>query len=205
MNYYAESMADEIKMSLGGGVLAGLGDERVAYVSRDDVAAAAAGALLGEGHAGAIYNLTGPASITGPERAAIVSEIVGKPISYAPITVNQLRVALAQAGLPQVILDAMTEIKTTFIKGKFDIVTGISSVFPVVPRGHCATSWLHNWFDRGQLHGSEMRLLHQHGFAPFGPPRIRDDVPDNGRATPSRWLRSFGRAIVTSHRHTKGA
>ena len=46
MNYYAESMADEIKMSLGTGVLAGLGDERVAYVSRDDVAAAAAGAAV---------------------------------------------------------------------------------------------------------------------------------------------------------------
>lgn len=123
MNYYAESMADEIKMSLGGGVLAGLGDERVAYVSRDDVAAAAAGALLGEGHAGAIYNLTGPAIVTGPERAAIVTEIAGKPVGYAPITVEQLRGGLAQAGLPEVIVDAMTEIKTSFIEGKFDIVT----------------------------------------------------------------------------------
>ncbi|PTB21817.1 NAD(P)-dependent oxidoreductase [Trinickia symbiotica] len=124
MNFYAQSMADEIKMSLGGGVLAGLGDERVAYVSRDDVAAAAAGALLGEGHSGAIYNLTGPASITGAERASIVSEIVGKPIGYVAITVDQLRAGLAQAGLPELILDAMTEIKTSFIEGKFDIVTG---------------------------------------------------------------------------------
>lgn len=124
MNYYAESMADEIKMALGDGVLAGLGDERVAYVSREDVAAAAAGALLGDGHTGAIYNLTGPATITGPDRAAIVSEIVGRPVSYAPITVEQLRIGLAQAGLPEVILDAMMEIKTSFIEGKFDIVTG---------------------------------------------------------------------------------
>ncbi|WP_454677187.1 SDR family oxidoreductase [Achromobacter marplatensis] len=124
MNYYAESMADEIKMSLGQGVLAGLGNERVAYVSRDDVAAAAAGALLGEGHAGAIYNLTGPTAITGPERAAIVTDIVGKPISYTPITVDQLRAGLAQAGLPELIQDAMTEIKNSFVHGKFDIVTG---------------------------------------------------------------------------------
>ena len=34
MNYYAESMAEEIQTSLGMNVLAGLGDERVAYVSR---------------------------------------------------------------------------------------------------------------------------------------------------------------------------
>ena len=33
MNYYAESMAEEIQMSLGMNVLTGLGDERVAYVS----------------------------------------------------------------------------------------------------------------------------------------------------------------------------
>lgn len=124
MNYYAESMADEIRMGLGSGVLTGLGDERVAYVSRDDLAAAAAGALLGEGHRGAIYNVTGPAVVTGPERAAIVSAIVGKPVDFITITVEQLRSGLAQAGLPEVIRDVMTDIKSSFVKGAFDIVTG---------------------------------------------------------------------------------
>jgi len=124
MNYYAESMADEIKMSLGGGVLAGLGDERVAYISRDDVAAAAAGALRGDGHAGAIYNLTGPAVVTGSERAALVSQIVGKPIGFVTVTAEQLRVGLAQAGLPALIQDVMVEIKTTMAHGNFDILTG---------------------------------------------------------------------------------
>src|SRR5215217_5374659 len=71
MNYYAESMAEEIQMSLGMNVLTGLGGERVAYVWRDDLAAAAAGVLLGEGHAGAIYNGTGSAIVSGPEKAAI--------------------------------------------------------------------------------------------------------------------------------------
>src|SRR5215218_8866156 len=85
MNYYAESMAEEIQMSLGMDVLTGLGDERVAYVSRDDLAAAAAGVLLGEGHAGAIYNRTGSAIVSGPETAAIVSEILGKSVSDAVI------------------------------------------------------------------------------------------------------------------------
>ena len=91
MNYYAESMAEEIQMSLGMNVLTGLGDERVAYVSREDLAAAAAGVLLGEGHAGAIYNGTGPAIVSGPEKAALVSDIVGEPLSYAVITEDQLR------------------------------------------------------------------------------------------------------------------
>ncbi len=51
-------------MSLGTGVLPGLGENRVAFVSRDDLAAAAAG-ILGEGDAGAIYNATGPAQLRG--------------------------------------------------------------------------------------------------------------------------------------------
>jgi NAD(P)H dehydrogenase (quinone) len=123
MNYYAESMAEEIQMSLGMNVLTGLGDERVAYVSRDDLAAAAAGVLAGDGHAGAIYNGSGPAIVTGPEKAAIVSEIVGKPLSYAVIAEDQLRAGLSQAGLPPFVIDAVAEIKRTFVQGYFDILT----------------------------------------------------------------------------------
>jgi NAD(P)H dehydrogenase (quinone) len=123
MNYYAESMADEIRMSLGQQVLTGLGDERVAYVSRDDVAGAAAGILLGEGHEGAIYNGTGPAIVSGPEKAAIASEILGKPLGFAVITDDQLRAGLSQAGLPELVIEAVVEIKGTFVQGRFDVLT----------------------------------------------------------------------------------
>jgi len=123
MNYYAEAMAEEIQMSIGMNTLAGLGDERVAYVSRDDLAAAAAGVLLGDGHAGAIYNGTGPAIVDGPGKAAIVSDIVGKPVSYAAITEDQLRAGLSQAGMPEFVVEAIVEIKTTFVRGHFDILT----------------------------------------------------------------------------------
>lgn len=124
MNYYSESLGDEIKMSLGSGVLVGLGEGRVAFISRNDVAAAAAGVLLGDNHAGAIYNLTGPAAVTGPERAAIASEVTGKSISYLTLTEGDLRGGLAQAQLPEPIVNALVEIKQNFVGGKFDIVTG---------------------------------------------------------------------------------
>ncbi|HWS86835.1 MAG TPA: hypothetical protein VN282_07715 [Pyrinomonadaceae bacterium] len=86
MNYYAEALADEARMSLGVGALTGLGEGRVAFVSRNDVAAAAAGILVGEGHAGAIYNATGPAALTGAEQAALVAEVTGKPFAFAAVT-----------------------------------------------------------------------------------------------------------------------
>ncbi|WP_107316620.1 NAD(P)H-binding protein [Achromobacter xylosoxidans] len=123
MNYYAESMAEEIMMSLDQGVLPGIGDEHVAYVSRADLAAAAAGALLGEGREGAIYNITGPAIVTGPEKAAIASAAFGKPLQYTAISADQLRAGLKQAGLPAEVVEAVIEIKHTFIEGNFDILT----------------------------------------------------------------------------------
>ncbi|WP_343639723.1 NAD(P)H-binding protein [Roseateles sp.] len=123
MNYFAESMAQEIQMSAAMGVLTGLGEERVAYVSRDDLAAAAAGALLGDGHAGAIYNATGPAAVSGEERARTASQVLGKPLGFAVIDEAQLRGGLSQAGLPEIVVNVMADIKKSFVRGDFDVVT----------------------------------------------------------------------------------
>jgi NAD(P)H dehydrogenase (quinone) len=124
MNYYAEAMAQEMRMSLDMGVLTGLGEERVAYISRDDLAAAAAGALLSEGHAGAIYNVSGPAVVTGADRARLAAELTGKPLQFAVITEAQLRAGLAQANLPPEMVEAVVEIKHSFVAAAFDTVSG---------------------------------------------------------------------------------
>jgi NAD(P)H dehydrogenase (quinone) len=49
-NFFAESPAHEIQMSLGTHTLVGLGGESVGYVSRDDVAAVAASIFASESH-----------------------------------------------------------------------------------------------------------------------------------------------------------
>jgi NAD(P)H dehydrogenase (quinone) len=124
MNYYAEALAQEAQMSLGMGVLTGLAENRVAFVARDDVAAAAAGILTGEGHAGAIYNATGPERLSGAERAAVVAEVAGKPMNFAIITEEQLRGGLAGAGLPEDVVNVVASIQASFAAGAFDILTG---------------------------------------------------------------------------------
>ena len=124
MNYYAEALAQEARMSLGRGALTGLAENRVAFVARDDVAAAAAGLLTGDGHAGAIYNATGPERLTGAERAALVAEVAGKPMSFLTITEEQLRAGLAQAGLPEDVVNTVVSIQASFAAGAFDILTG---------------------------------------------------------------------------------
>lgn len=124
MNYYAESFIQEAQLSLAGGVLTGLGENRVAFVSRDDVAGAAAGILTSEGHTGAIYNATGPQSLTGAERAALVAEASGQPFSFLALDEAALRQGMEQAGLPALVIGAILSIQEKFVQGGFDIVTG---------------------------------------------------------------------------------
>lgn len=124
MNYYAEALAQEAQMSLEGGALTGLAENRVAFVSREDVAAAAAGLLATEGHEGAIYNATGPERLTGAERAAVVAEITGKPMGFVTVTEEQLRGGMAQMGLPEDVVNTVASIQRNFAEGAFDIVTG---------------------------------------------------------------------------------
>lgn len=123
MNYYAESMAEEIQMSINHGVIAGLGQEAVAYLSRADLAAAAAGALAGMGQSGTIYNITGPAILDGEEKARIASSVYRKPVRFEQVSEPTLIQGLTHAGLPEHVAHVVAQIKQTFVDGNFDILT----------------------------------------------------------------------------------
>src|ERR1700726_1537092 len=107
MSFYAEAFVQLAQAALRQGVLAGLAENRAAFVARDDVAAAAAGILIGDGHTGAIYNATGPARLSGAERAKLITEITGRPVAFRIITEEQLRAGLTQAGLPAGAVDTV--------------------------------------------------------------------------------------------------
>ena len=57
---------------------------RIAPISRDDVAAAAAAVLLSGAHQGQIYELTGSRSYSFEEIAELASRSFGIPIAYLP-------------------------------------------------------------------------------------------------------------------------
>jgi NAD(P)H dehydrogenase (quinone) len=124
MNFYAEAFVQLAQAALNQGVLPGLAENRAAFVARGDVAAAAAGILIGEGHAGAIYSATGPERVSGAERAEIVAKITGKPIAFRVITEEQLRAALTKANLPPGAVNIVVSIQASFASGVFDILTG---------------------------------------------------------------------------------
>src|SRR5580698_2228577 len=124
MNFYAEAFVQLAQAALKQGVLTGLAENRAAFVARSDVAAAAAGILIGDGHVGAIYNATGPERLSGAERAGVIAEIAGRALPFRVITEEQLRAGLAQAGLPAGAVNIVVGIQASFAAGAFDIVTG---------------------------------------------------------------------------------
>lgn len=124
MNYYSEYFIMDAQMSLAHGVLSGLTESKVAFVSRDDIAAAAAGLLLGDNHEGAIYNGTGPESLTGAQRAELIAKASGKPLSFITVPVETLQDQLQQVGLPAEIINLVVSSQQNFSNGDYDIVTG---------------------------------------------------------------------------------
>lgn len=70
-------------------------DIGVAYVTREDCAAAAAAVLTTPGHENRVYEITGPARFTSRDLAAIAGEIAGVEIEVVVATPEQA------AGLPE--------------------------------------------------------------------------------------------------------
>ena len=124
MAFYAESFLDRAKLSLAQGVFASSSSAPVNFIARNDVAAAAAGLIATEGHHGAIYNATGPETLDGAGRAAVVAQVTGKPFAFVQVPLEQILATLKARNLPPAVLDAVASVEDMWAKGAFDITTG---------------------------------------------------------------------------------
>jgi NAD(P)H dehydrogenase (quinone) len=78
---YADYQVAEAARAIETGLLVhNRGDGAVAYVARDDCAAAAGAVLLQEGHDGAVYDITGSERYTSDALAALYAELGERPV-----------------------------------------------------------------------------------------------------------------------------
>lgn len=83
---YAEYQASEAARAAATGALVhNRGDGRIAYVSREDCAAAAAAVLADAGHEGRIYDITGPEAASCAQLAALYAELSGRAVENVPL------------------------------------------------------------------------------------------------------------------------
>ncbi len=124
MGPYTESLLDAAKNAIASGVYTALDGAPAAWVVREDIAAAGAGILATEGHEGATYYATGPLSVKPAGIAGIMAEVAGKPIRFAPLTVEQQQANLTKAGLPPFLISPILRFQMASRDGAFDLVTG---------------------------------------------------------------------------------
>jgi uncharacterized protein YbjT (DUF2867 family) len=65
-----------------------------------DIAAVAVEALTGTGHAGQVYEITGPEALTFDEVAAQLTQVSGRTFTYTPVSRAEFKATLQQWGLP---------------------------------------------------------------------------------------------------------
>ncbi|MFG1642811.1 NmrA family NAD(P)-binding protein [Amycolatopsis sp. NPDC049252] len=101
------------------------GDGRIGMIDTRDVAAVAAAiAASPSEHAGKTYWPTGPESLSYPDAAAVFWTVLGRPVTFHPLTFSEQKQAMVEAGVPEHIAEMNTQAITLFAEGDSDWVTG---------------------------------------------------------------------------------
>jgi NAD(P)H dehydrogenase (quinone) len=116
---YAEILLGGAQAALATGAhVTNEGDGRVAYVSRDDCAAAAAAVLATDGHEGKIYDITGAVSLSAADVAALYAELGGRPVQVVEVDDDAYTAGLVEhAGMPRAVAEVYASFGTGTRRG----------------------------------------------------------------------------------------
>ena len=123
-NYYMQNMLMyAASISRGSRFALPLGSAKTAMVDARDVGEVAAAVLTGEGHAGQIYQLTGPALMDFHEAAGVMSQVLGRDIVYIEQTPEAFHDVLAEFIHSKWQLDAVCELFAEIAGGSLEQLT----------------------------------------------------------------------------------
>jgi uncharacterized protein YbjT (DUF2867 family) len=103
---------------LGGEVVLPAGDVPEPFVDAEDIADVAVAALTEEGHAGEIYELTGPRLLTFAEAINEISRAAGREIRFVPVSVEEYESELAEQDVPPEFLSFLTYLFGEVLDGR---------------------------------------------------------------------------------------
>ncbi len=100
------------------------GDGRIGHVDARDVAAVAAKVAASPAtYAGKTYWPTGPEVLSSRNIVAILSKVLGRPITCHPLSFEEQRQAMVDAGLPETVADDNAKALSLFAEGDADYIT----------------------------------------------------------------------------------
>ncbi|HEV7973715.1 NAD(P)H-binding protein [Amycolatopsis sp.] len=124
-SWFAQNFSESFLLD---GVLAGeialpIGDVREPFVDADDIADVAVAALTEPGHAGELYELTGPRLLTFGEATAEIAAASNKAVTYQRVSAEDYTATLVQYELPADDIALFTYLFTEVLDGRNSSLT----------------------------------------------------------------------------------
>lgn len=107
-----------IDMVLGGAITLPAGETPEPFVDVDDIAEVAAAALTEDGHAGEIYEVTGPRLMTMADIAADLSAATGREIAFVDVPHDAFIEGLTKSGAPKDVVWMLDYLFSTVLDGR---------------------------------------------------------------------------------------
>jgi uncharacterized protein YbjT (DUF2867 family) len=119
-SWFAQNFSEGafLPMVEAGEVALPAGDVGEPFVDADDIADVAVAALTQDGHAGRVYEVTGPPLLTFAEAVGEISRATGRPIRYIQIAHKAFVAEIAEAGLPTDIASLLNYLFATVLDGR---------------------------------------------------------------------------------------
>lgn len=122
--WYQENLFHSLPAALASGKwFTAAGDGKIAHVSREDAAQAAAAALAKQPSGNARYNITGAELLDTKQIARLASEATGKPIEVVNVTDEQLVQGMIAAGMPAFLAPVFASFDTNTRAGNIAIAS----------------------------------------------------------------------------------
>jgi uncharacterized protein YbjT (DUF2867 family) len=123
--WFAQNFSEDFLLPavLSGDVAVPAGSEAEPFVDLDDVAAVVVEALTGPGHAGRVYELTGPRLLTFADAAAEISTAAGREVCYRPVSAARFAAEAPAVGLPAEAAGPLAELFERVLDGRNAHVT----------------------------------------------------------------------------------
>lgn len=116
-NYEGENILER------GMVFMPAGDGKVGFIDVEDIADVAAEVLLSDGHSRKTYELTGPELLSYHDAASLLSEQLGRTISYPNPTPDTFKEVLKGSGAPEFIGNYLTDVYQLISRGDVNFLT----------------------------------------------------------------------------------
>jgi uncharacterized protein YbjT (DUF2867 family) len=119
-SYFDQNFSESFFLGpvLGGELALPAGDVAEPFVDAEDIADVAVAALTQDGHAGELYELTGPRLLTFREAVDEISRATGREVRYVPVSTEEFAAGLEREGIPAEVVELMAYIFTEVLDGR---------------------------------------------------------------------------------------